>query len=83
MARVLGLSVILLISGIGCGDDDTEPPSKCDSGPTACGGTGGSKPAGQGGAGTTAMDSGIDASTPPDSGPPDPQFDGGEDDAGQ
>ena len=84
MMRVLGLSVVLLLCGVACGDDDGEPPNDCDSA-TSCGGTGGSKPAG--GAGHSGagpeMDSGVDSSTPlPDSGP-DAEFDGGEDDAGQ
>jgi hypothetical protein len=81
MLRVLGLSLVLLIGAVACGDDDdADPPDKCDSGAKTCGGTGGSKPiAGSGGAG---MDAAVDAS-PPDSGKPDPELDAGDDDAGE
>jgi hypothetical protein len=75
MLRVLCLSVVLLIGGIACGDDDSEAPDDCDSGATGCAGTGGSKPAGRGGDGAE-MDAAVDASKPPKD-PPD-EFDGGD-----
>jgi hypothetical protein len=89
MLRVLGLSLVLLIGAVACGDDDdADPPDKCDSGAKTCAGTGGGKPiAGSGGSkpiagsGGAGMDAAVDAS-PPDSGKPD-EIDGGDDDAGE